>query len=526
MTFDQWLKSSPGRFEQWEQTEVPENRARIVAQFQKETGNTDFIPVGKLDQSVGGLNIVSRGGKLMYEIDPEGAPPAISSALVKADGKSYVDPGTYNAQLRAMDTNSGLSRWINKNGALVAIGGGIGLAATAGAGAASAAGASGGAGAAGSALPESYWSMLAEGGATATDAAAAGAGTVGGAAPVTSLTMPGAAAGTTAYAPGVLTGGATTAATGAAAGGGFGGVTLAQGAGLAATLAGASKGGGTSTNTTTLGPRSPEELEFIQLQTELAQNQLKNLKGMEPFQQQIISEALQSWKDNQSFTAELNKLITPQQRAQAEAADFTRAQRMGTMQDELLQMQLETARRGGAATPEQLALIKQAADAGIEAGNADIDLSTQRGIGLISDELANSRGLRLTDSPIMNEAGLLARSGADQKANLSRSLRANQANAALNYPLAVQGLQSQMNLSQQNIMQSASQFQAELRNKAYQNRLALTGQASNTGLGLASINAGAPSGGRDSTTTSTKGIGLQDYGAILSGIGALSAYGR
>ncbi len=56
--------------------------------------------------------------------------------------------------------------------------GGIALGGVAGAGAA-AEGAAGAAGAAGSILPESYWSMLAEGGGAATDAAAAGAGAYG-----------------------------------------------------------------------------------------------------------------------------------------------------------------------------------------------------------------------------------------------------------------------------------------------------------------------------------------------------------
>jgi hypothetical protein len=286
----------------------------------------------------------------------------------------------------------------------------------------------------------------------------------------------------------------------------------------------AAKGGTKSTQTTTPGALSAEEQEFVKLQTELAQLQLKNLKGLEPFQQEILNQAMQSWKDNTNYQTELNKLVTPQQRAQAEAAEFTRTQKLGPMQEEILQMQLDQMRQGSKATPEQLASIREATDAGILAGSGDIDTATQRGIGLISDELANSRGLRLTDSPIMNEAGRLARTGMDQKASLINNLRANEANAKLNYPLAVQGLQSNINQGQQSILQNASQFQADLQQRAYQNRLALTGQASNTGLGLASINAGAPRGQQGSTTTSNRGLGIQDYGAIFSGIGSLAAY--
>jgi len=318
-----------------------------------------------------------------------------------------------------------------------------------------------------------------------------------------------------------------TAAIPAAGGATASGITsgqVIQGLGTAGLLAAFSRGGTKSTQTTTPGALSAEEQEFVKLQTELAQLQLKNLKGLEPFQQEILNQAMQSWKDQQSYQGELNKLVTPQQRAQAEAAEFTRAQKLGPMQDEILQMQLDQMRQGTKATPDQLASIREATDAGIFAGSADIDTSTQRGIGLISDELANSRGLRLTDSPIMNEAGRLARTGMDQKASLINNLRSNEAQARLNYPLAVQGLQSQINQNQQGILQNASQFQANLQQRAYQNRLALTGQASNTGIGLASINAGAPRGQQGSTTTMDRGFGLQDYGALFSGIGALQSF--
>jgi len=187
----------------------------------------------------------------------------------------------------------------------------------------------------------------------------------------------------------------------------------------------------------------------------------------------------------------MDAAVTPEQRAAAAKSEFERSQRMGPMQDELMQMQLESLRRGGAASPEQIELIKNATDASIAAGSADIDTSTQRGIGLISDELANSRGLRMTDTPILREATLLSRAGMDQKSSLINNLRAGEATARLNLPLAIQQVQSGINLNQQGVAANAQQFAADLKQRAYQNRLALSGQTASGGIGLASVGSGA-----------------------------------
>jgi len=229
---------------------------------------------------------------------------------------------------------------------------------------------------------------------------------------------------------------------------------------------------------------------LIRLNTELARTQLKNIEQMAPFQKEMLDLSMADLRRQGVESAAMDAAITPEQRAQQAKADFERNQRLGPMQDELMQMQLDQLRQGGRATPEQLALIKEATDRGIEAGSGDIDEATRRGVGLISDELANSRGLRLTDSPLMNEAGRLARTGMDQKASLINNLRAGQAQAALNYPLAVNQLQSSMGMGQQNLMQSSQQFQDQLRIQAHQNRLAMTGQAASSGIGLGGLGSG------------------------------------
>lgn len=279
-----------------------------------------------------------------------------------------------------------------------------------------------------------------------------------------------------------------------------------------------------STSTQTAAPPTPEEAKLIDLNTQLAQKQLANLDQLAPFQQELISQSLAEMKRQGAISSAIDEAVTPEQQAELAKQDFERAQRLGPIQEELLQRQLDEVRRGGAATPEQLQQIKDATDAAITAGSADIDLSTQRGIGLIADELANSRGLRLSDSPITSEAALLARGGEDQKANLIKSLRAGEATARLNFPLAASQITSGINLATQNVADAAKAFQADLRQRAFQNRLALSGQASQSGIGVAGVGGGAGVGtlsaltsvrGRSSTGT------LFDPTALLNNIGAI-----
>lgn len=254
-------------------------------------------------------------------------------------------------------------------------------------------------------------------------------------------------------------------------------------------------GGGNATQDVQRGTvgQTPDEIELTRLNTQIAQRQLQNMDSLQPFQQKMLELSGYDLENQLATARAMNSAVTPQQQADAAKADFERQQRLGPIQDELMQLQLDAARQGGKATPEQLQMIKEATDAGISAGSSDIDLSTKRGISMIADELANSRGLRLSDSPIGQEAALLARGGEDQKASLIKNMRAGQASAALNYPLAASQVSSGINMSQQTLAQSAAQFQADLRQRAYQNRLAMTGTTSNSGIGLASVGSGVGS---------------------------------
>lgn len=292
----------------------------------------------------------------------------------------------------------------------------------------------------------------------------------------------------------------------------------------------------TKTTVNTVNPPSQEELELIKINTELARKQLANVDALQPFQQELVDLSMAELRRQGVETAAMDAAVSPEQRAQAAKDDFDRAQRLGPIQDELLQMQLETARQGGKATPEQLALIKEATDRSIESGTADIDLSTKRGIGMISDELANSRGLRLSDSPIMNEAGQLVAGSEDLKANLIRSMRANEASAALNFPLASSQVTSGITMNQQNLAEQAQQFQAELGQRAFQNRLSFTGQTAQSGIGLSAAGSGVGAhtvgslagqrGGGQSVVGWDPSKRMAAGGQLMSGIGSLMGSDR
>lgn len=123
----------------------------------------------------------------------------------------------------------------------------------------------------------------------------------------------------------------------------------------------------------------------------------------------------------------------------------------------------------GKLTNEEEKLIAQAASLGFQQGASDIDAATKQGLQLLRQELAPSRGLRSTDTPILDRGGNIVSEGVRQKGQLNLGLQQQAAGARLQFPLQRQA------------------FQEQLRNQAFQNRLALSGQAGQLGLGLAGL---------------------------------------
>lgn len=151
-----------------------------------------------------------------------------------------------------------------------------------------------------------------------------------------------------------------------------------------------------------------------------------------------------------------------------------------SIEQELSQLDLERIRAGGKATPEEISMIDQATGAALEAGESDIGSFAQSQLGLLREELAPQRGLRPTDSPILDRGGDVIKEAIRQQGQLATSLRGANAQARLQFPL-----QRGQAIGGQSL--ALQQFQQSLREQAVRNRMALTGQAAQLGLGIAGM---------------------------------------
>ena len=151
-----------------------------------------------------------------------------------------------------------------------------------------------------------------------------------------------------------------------------------------------------------------------------------------------------------------------------------------SIEQELSQLELERIRAGGQASPEEIRLIDEATQQSLAAGESDISSFAQSQLGLLREELAPARGLRPTDTPILDRGGDVIKEAVRQQGQLATSLRGANAQARLQFPLQRGQVVGGQSLALQ-------QFQQSLREQAVRNRLALTGQVAQLGLGIAGM---------------------------------------
>lgn len=272
------------------------------------------------------------------------------------------------------------------------------------------------------------------------------------------------------------------------------------------------KGGGSST-TTVVDPPTAEETALTVKQTELAQFQLEELRrqtDLQAAEQERLEPLIAQLEELQPLQLDLAK------------QNLTRALELGPIQDELLQLELENIKRGGAATPAQIELIGQATELGIEAGESDIAKFQKDATERIAQELAPALGLRPTDTPVIDRASRIAEEAVRQQGQLVTGLRQAEATAKLNFPLVAQQLQSAQTQFQQNLARSTQEFQGQLRNAAFLNRLRLSENPQRFGLGLATgISVPGLGRSRQGSTKRTSGGGGISIGQALSFGGAV-----
>ena len=208
------------------------------------------------------------------------------------------------------------------------------------------------------------------------------------------------------------------------------------------------------------------------------------------------------------------------------------ADRLAAIDMELSEANLAAVKRGGAATPEQIALINEATGAAQKTGEADIDRFTKATLRQINEEVASASGLRPTDTPVVRLSERAGEEATRQQGILTSKLAETNAMARLNFPLAAQKLTSDIALSQESIGTATQNFQAQLQQRAQDNRFRLF-QANPTGtFGTSSAGFGSSlaqhrigSASRTSTSETDSGMSLMDIGKGAGGVGSFLSAG-
>lgn len=161
--------------------------------------------------------------------------------------------------------------------------------------------------------------------------------------------------------------------------------------------------------------------------------------------------------------------------------------------DAKLQQQIRQRIMGGPVDPETKALVGQTFEASRARGNRSLEDFVR--------QIAGSRGLDFTDSPILKEL-------AQGKANLELGLGGAEAASLLD-----QGNRQQL------FAASLDEFQKGLQQQAMINRMNVGGAYSNTGSQLAALR-----GMQTTTTQQTSGGGGGLFGPIMGGLGAAGGF--
>ena len=275
------------------------------------------------------------------------------------------------------------------------------------------------------------------------------------------------------------------------------------------------KGGGSSTTVIqpTIPPKSPEELGLLRKQTELLDIQIAEVRRQNDALQAVFPQQTELLKAQLGATTAL---------AEAQKAQTLRIEALAEQQKPLFEQQIEAQKvlvaeqlpllREQTAvqrallaeitkpeTPEQkelrelsekraLAILKgeapplsEAQRARIETVFGEAETDAERNLRQFAEELAASRGLRLTDTPIGGEI-------LEQRAELARGLGGAKARAEL-----------EIGQSERAFQEGVREFQENLRQRAFMNRLALTGGGGSAQLPLFGVPFGGIGGGFGST---------------------------
>jgi len=251
------------------------------------------------------------------------------------------------------------------------------------------------------------------------------------------------------------------------------------------------------------------QMQLAQIQVDASQRQDRTLAAAEQVTRGVVQDL-----DTQAQVGRLTEELTRE-------SDITLDEETAKQAPLLFENQLRNLFAGGQATEQDLALISSGVENALAAGGADIERGVQTGLELLKTLEAPRRGLRPTDSPIVDRGSRIVAEGVRSFGQLSAQLRAQAANQALTLPLQRQGIQAQIgsDLQAQNL--ALRDFKENLRQTAFMNRFQLGFTL--TGAGTAGFNTATDAGTKSRSFDPVALAG--GVGGALTGLGTAKQAG-
>jgi hypothetical protein len=274
-------------------------------------------------------------------------------------------------------------------------------------------------------------------------------------------------------------------------------------------------GGGSSESKQRPIKKTRREKKFSAIQLKLARQMLDQFQGQaewQALQRGITPTAIGEMGEMYDPMS----VMTPEEKRALVSQGYKQAMEGGDRASALAEREVERIRQGYAPTPEQRALISSIAANELSSGLGDISRFAEREREAIRDELAPRLGLHRSDTPILDRANRIAAEAINAAGRLTSDVRGRESQAMLNYPLAANQAASAASQAQQAMGFSRSDVLADMNQRAFQNRLALTGQVGQQGLGLLgtyNVAAGQESMKPVLSTTQTQSGGGVFYGS-------------
>lgn len=275
--------------------------------------------------------------------------------------------------------------------------------------------------------------------------------------------------------------------------------------------------------------RNPDanEKALLRQQLALAEEQIANFSKLGNFNDQVFLKALPQ------ITQQINKFLGREDTITSESLGFSRTA-IGE-QKSLLHAAMKQIDQGVKLSADQARLIKSSADNAIAAGTSDIAAFRDDGLRQLAQETSIARGLRPEDTPILDVGGRIVRDADRQASELINTVRSQEAQQRLQYPIQAGQYRAALIGQQQQLGTTNQAFINQLRQDAFNNRLNLLSTAGNIGVNSSQIgpNPSTLDGlqklrlGTASVYTTGKGSGggigdlLGGAGGFFEGLGAI-----